>query len=219
MFKRICACLVTSIATLPVLSATNGENWEVSTQIAQGNNPLGPAKVMKLCFATDKNMKEPPPPPDTSCKTSTQQSGKKVAFKSVCKYDGMTMTSSGYTEEVSSTHFHTDLTIVTEDNGNRSQQRQVGDIKKIGGSCDPNDMSGFMKGSSAPQTVGSNPPAPAKKTPAKNLTSKTQSTSGTVSEEDTKPTQETTSRSSDSQDGSSSMIQVGTSIIKGLLPF
>lgn len=213
MFKRICTCLVAPLIAIPALSATNGETWEVSTQIARGNDPLGSANVMKLCFPTNKDMKEPPPPPDSSCKSSVQQSGKRVTFKSVCKNDGVTINSSGYTEEISSSHFHTDVTIVTVEGGNRSQQRQVGDIKKIGGSCDPNDMSALMKQGKVQQASTSGTPASVKRNSTKNTGTKNQSSSNESSE------QETASSSGDSQDNSSNMIQVGTSIIKGLLPF
>lgn len=213
MFKRACAFLVTSLITLPALSANNGENWEVSTQIAQGNNPLGPATVMKLCFPTNKDMKEPPPPPDSSCKSSVQQSGKRANFKTVCNDDGVIITSSGYTEEISTNHFHTDLTMVTEADGSRSQQRQVGDVKKVGGSCDPNDMSAFMRQGAAQQASSPDIPAPVMRTSAKNASAKNQGSSTESSE------QETASSPSDSKKNPSSMIEAGKSILKGLLPF
>lgn len=128
-------------------AANDGELWEVTSQRAIGDGPLGAATTQKMCFPKNKNFKEPPEKDLPNCKTDFQTSGKKTTFKSVCKDADGTLTSSGVGEELGPNHYRNEVTITHEMRGqSRMQQRQVGVVKRIGTACDPNSMFEGMKG-------------------------------------------------------------------------
>lgn len=195
------------LASQPTL-AKDGENWEISTQVSQAGGPLGPAQVQRLCFAKGKDMKEPPADKDDSCKTSVQQSGKRASFKSVCKYPDQTITSSGFSEEVGPNHFRSDITITTEEKGRRSEQRQVGNIKKLAGTCDPNE---FMRALQMQMQQGLRPeqepapPAAANTTAPPAAAPDNQSLSSPPAKEE--------------KSGTQSLIEAGKGLLRGRLPF
>lgn len=212
MLKILWTGLILGFVSQPALAAKDGENWEVSMQTAEGSKPLGPAQVHRLCFAKGKDMKEPPQN-DPSCKTSVQQSGKRATFKSVCKDGDTVITSSGFSEEVGPTHFRSDITIITEEKGSKLQHRQVGNIKKLTGSCDPSDFSGFMKNAEMRQggKAASDPPAARQASSNEASRNEAMNSSG--------PDRSASTNPSEGKSDSSSLIQTGKGILKGLLPF
>lgn len=184
-----------------------GESWEFTIQTSGEDGRLGPAQTQKLCFPKGKDMKEPPEK-DPSCKTTVQHSGKKSTFRSVCKDSDVIITSTGFTEELGANHFRSDITIVTEEKGRKTQQRQVGSIKKLPGSCNPNN---FM-GSFQPPAMSSEPPP--KSTPsARGNNPKPDAQSTAAASEEPKDS------SSEQAPDQKSILETGKDALRGLFRF
>ena len=204
---KLTAFVSVMFLSFSVFAQQNGEMWEISIQISGEDGRLGSSQVQKLCFPKGKDMKEPPEK-DSSCKTTVQHSGKRSTFKSVCRDSDAIITAEGYSEEVAENHIRSDITITTEEKGKKAyQQRQVGSIKKLPGTCNPKEMMGKFV-----------PPQIPNETLPNSITSPTMTQA-----ESPKPDEsiQETSKTNGEKKGAdqNSMIESGKSLLRGILKF
>ncbi len=133
MSKLIAAFLLTVLSGA-LHAQQDGELWEMSMSIAEGNGPLMPMMSNKVCSPKAKNVGEQmlKPEDDSNCKTDLKTSGNKNRFKTVCVKDGETTTMEGVQEHLAPDHFKSDSTITIENRKGKQVMRQAMTMKKVG---------------------------------------------------------------------------------------
>ncbi len=132
--SRLIVVLVLAFFSGALYAQQNGELWEMSMSMAEGNDPLMPMMNNKICAPKEKNAGERmlKPQDDKNCKTEMKTSGKKTKFKTVCVNDGETTTMEGVQESLGTDHFKSDSVVTIENRKGKQVMRQAMTMKKLG---------------------------------------------------------------------------------------
>ncbi len=132
--SKLIVALVLSLFSGALLAQQDGELWEMSMSIAEGNDPLMPMMSNKMCSPKNKNVgdKMLKPEDDKNCKTDAKTSGKITRFKTVCVNGAETTTMEGVQESLGPDHFKTDSTVTIENRKGKQVMRQAMTMKKVG---------------------------------------------------------------------------------------
>ena len=131
---KLMAVLLLSAASGALHAQQDGELWDMSMSMAEGNDPLMPMMNNKVCAPKGKNAGERmmKPENDQNCKTELKASGKVTRYKTVCVNDGEKTTMEGVQEVLGPDHFKTDATVTTEGRSGKQVMRQSMTMKKLG---------------------------------------------------------------------------------------
>lgn len=138
--SKLVAALLLTLLSGALHAQQDGELWEMSMSIGEGNGPLMPMMNNTVCSPKSKNASEQMLKPDdnSNCKTDLKPSGNKTRFKTVCVKDGETTTMEGVQEHLGPDHFKSDSTITIENRKGKQVMRQAMTVKKVG-SCKAED--------------------------------------------------------------------------------
>lgn len=147
MKKLILASLVCAASSFPsVALSAPGEYWEVTSKMEMAGMPFAmPATTMKVCLAkgSEKN-----PPPNKDCETTdVRVSGNKTYWKVRCNHNGEIMNGSG---EMSGNIDQSEGTthLSGKSGGQNVDMTMKYQSKRLGGSCDSDEMANKMKAQS-----------------------------------------------------------------------
>ncbi len=128
------AALLLSLAWGASHAQQDGELWEMSVSMAEGNGPMMPMMSHKMCSPKSKNTGEQMMKPENeqNCKTELKTSGKLTRYKTVCVNDGEKTTMEGVQELLGPDHFKTEGTVTQEGRNGKQVMRQSMTMKKLG---------------------------------------------------------------------------------------
>lgn len=145
--SKIIAVLVLSFFSGALYAQQDGDLWDMSMSVAEGNDPLMPMMSNKICAPKEKNAGEKMLKPDgaQNCKIDLKTSGNKTRYKTICVNDGETTTMEGVQELLGTDHFKSDGTITIEGRKGKQVMRQAMTMKKLGAcKVDANPAAGMM---------------------------------------------------------------------------
>lgn len=126
----------------PALLAATGEWWEITGKMEMEGMPFAmPAQTSKVCMPkggeSDPNNTQSK---DSNCKmTDVKHSGNTVKFKGTCVNQGETMNMVGETSHDSNS-FKSNVKMTGKSKGEPVNMTMVSSGKRIGGSCDTEEM-------------------------------------------------------------------------------